>query len=526
MSRLLRGEELEKFPHQIHIQTAPPLTSSKGASGRSVMRRSKPAPDQIDLEDIFPTESRIPRIDQVYVNRNLRLPSIGAIGFDLDHTLAHYDPIQVEELAFRTTKLKLVEQRGYPAAIGKIRYDPEFVIRGLVIDKELGNILKMNYHGFVTRAFHGRRELGKSNLKIYRKDSVSLSSKRYISVDTLFHLPEVYLYLSIIDFLEERGEKPDFGRIYLDVREMIDQAHADGSLKNEIRKNPSRFIRTDPKLPMLLDQFRAWGKKVFVLTNSEYYYTDVLLSHLFRSKKATRGRHWSDFFNVVVCDAGKPDFFTARDGRGKAKEIQDIPHNHAYSGGTVGFLEKKLGLAGDQIIYFGDHTYGDILMAKKESGWRTAMVVEELDQELRVTQTLEPKLRIIAGYSEERERLDIERAAIEREKALLEGQIRKDTPQRTRNRKVAQLAYLDKELTSRSEAVDNLDKKIGKLWWKCQRTHNRVWGPLFREGNDTRRFGHQVKDFACLYTSRVTNLLHYASDHYFRSPLDLMAHEL
>ena len=154
------------------------------------------------------------------------------------------------------------------------------------------------------------------------------------------------------------------------------------------------------------------------------------------------------------------------------------------------------------------------------------MVVEELDHELRVTQTLEPKLRIIAGYSDERERFDIERAAIEREKARLEGQIEHDTPQRTRNRKVAQLAFLDKELAIRSEAVTDLDKKIGKIWWKCQRTHNRVWGPLFREGNETSRFGHQVKDFACLYTSRVTNFLYYASDHYFRSPLDLMAHEL
>lgn len=490
------------------------------------MRRKKPAPDQIELAAIFPSESTIPRVDRVYVNRNLRLPSIGAIGFDLDHTLAHYDPIQVEELAFRTTQKKLVDVRGYPPAIGKIRYDPEFVIRGLVIDKKYGNILKMNYHNYVTRAFHGRRELGKSILKIYRKESVSLSSDRYVSVDTLFHLPEVYLFLSIIDFLEERGEEPDFGKIYQDVREMIDQAHADGSLKSHIRENTSRFIRTDPRLPALLDQFRAWGKKLFVLTNSEYYYADVLLGHLFRAKRTTRGRHWTDYFDVVLSDAGKPGFFTSKNGREKEQKIENTPHSEAYSGGTVRFLEEKLGFTGDQILYFGDHTYGDILMAKKVSGWRTAMVVEELDHELRVTKTIEPKLSIIAGFSEERERLDIERAAIEREKASLEGQIQEETTHRTRNRKHAQIAFLDKELAKRTEAVADLDKEIGKLWWRCQRTHNRVWGPLFREGNETSRFGHQVKDFACLYTSRVTNFLHYASDHYFRSPVDRMAHEL
>ncbi len=490
------------------------------------MRRKKQPVDQVDLAALFPAESRIPRVDRVYVNRNLRLPSIGAIGFDLDHTLAHYDPMQVEELAFRTTQKKLVEHKGYPAAIASIRYDPEFVIRGLVIDKTHGNILKMNYHNYVTRAFHGRRELGRSLLKLYRTEQVSLSSDRFVSVDTLFHLPEVYLYLSIIDFLEERGETPDFEKIYADVREMIDQAHADGSLKSRIREKPSRYIRTDPTLPALLDQFRAWGKKLFVLTNSEHYYTDVLLSYLFRRKRTTRGRHWTDYFDLVVCDACKPGFFESHGERIVPKKLDESRHPGAFSGGNVTYLEERLGFSGDQIIYFGDHTYGDILMAKKISGWRTAMVVEELNHELKVTQTLEPKVRIIGGYSEERERLDIERAAIERERAALAGKVDAGTTKRTKNLCGARIAFLDKELRKRTDAVAELDRKIGKLWWECQRTHNRIWGPLFREGNETSRFGHQVKDFACLYTSKVTNFLHYPSDHYFRSPLDLMAHEL
>ena len=61
-----------------------------------------------------PEERRIGRKGRVYVNRNLRLPSLGAIGFDLDHTLAHYAPIPVETLAFDVTKKKLVERKGIP----------------------------------------------------------------------------------------------------------------------------------------------------------------------------------------------------------------------------------------------------------------------------------------------------------------------------------------------------------------------------------------------------------------------------
>ena len=96
---------------------------------------------------------------RIFVNRNLRLRSIGAIGFDLDHTLAHYRTESVDELAFRVTQRKLVEKWGYPEAILDIGYDPDFVVRGLVIDRRRGNILKMDYHNYVVRAVHGRRAL-------------------------------------------------------------------------------------------------------------------------------------------------------------------------------------------------------------------------------------------------------------------------------------------------------------------------------------------------------------------------------
>ncbi|MDD1547809.1 HAD family hydrolase, partial [Bradyrhizobium sp. WBAH41] len=54
---------------------------------------------------------------------------------------------------------------------------------------------------------------------------------------------------------------------------------------------------------------------------------------------------------------------------------------------------------------------------------------------------------------------------------------------------------------------------------------NPYWGLLFKEGNENSRFGYQVEQYACLYTSRVSNFLHHSPMQYFRSPRDLMAHE-
>lgn len=39
-------------------------------------------------------------------------------------------------------------------------------------------------------------------------------------------------------------------------------------------------------------------------------------------------------------------------------------------------------------------------------------------------------------------------------------------------------------------------------------------------------FGHQLKDFACVYTSDVENFLHYPWNYYFQSPVSVMPHDL
>jgi hypothetical protein len=52
------------------------------------------------------------------------------------------------------------------------------------------------------------------------------------------------------------------------------------------------------------------------------------------------------------------------------------------------------------------------------------------------------------------------------------------------------------------------------------------WGSLLKEEAEKSSFGDQVEEYACLYTSRVSNFLAYSPLQYFRSPRDLMPHEL
>jgi 5'-nucleotidase len=55
-----------------------------------------------------------------------------------------------------------------------------------------------------------------------------------------------------------------------------------------------------------------------------------------------------------------------------------------YSGGSCDVFTELIGAKGKDVLYVGDHIYGDILKSKKTRGWRTFLVVPELQHELHV----------------------------------------------------------------------------------------------------------------------------------------------
>lgn len=47
-------------------------------------------------------------------------------------------------------------------------------------------------------------------------------------------------------------------------------------------------------------------------------------------------------------------------------------------------FSEMMGTYGKEVLYVGDHIFGDILKSKKVRGWRTFLIVPELAQELAV----------------------------------------------------------------------------------------------------------------------------------------------
>src|SRR3954468_24314462 len=98
----------------------------------------------------------IPRARGIFCNRTLNLRSIRAVGYDMDYTLIHYRTEAWERRAFQHLQ-RQPAPAGFP--VGPLTFHPTFAIRGLILDLELGNLIKCNRFGYVKRAFHGTKAL-------------------------------------------------------------------------------------------------------------------------------------------------------------------------------------------------------------------------------------------------------------------------------------------------------------------------------------------------------------------------------
>jgi hypothetical protein len=91
----------------------------------------------------------------------------------------------------------------------------------------------------------------------------------------------------------------------------------------------------------------------------------------------------------------------------------------------------------------------------------------------------------------------------------------------------------DPEAVTLRRTIDRLKGTLRELDASTRAMHKATdaafhpyWGSLFKQGLELSSFGDQVEEYACLYTSRVSNLANYPPAHFYRSPRDLMPHEM
>uniref|UniRef100_A0A3P8QEB7 5'-nucleotidase, cytosolic IIb n=1 Tax=Astatotilapia calliptera TaxID=8154 RepID=A0A3P8QEB7_ASTCA len=413
------------------------------------------------------------------------LRKIKCFGFDMDYTLAVYKSPEYESLGFELTVERLVSI-GYPQELLSFVYDPSFPTRGLVFDTMYGNLLKVDAYGNILVCVHGFNFLRGPEIRerypnkfIQRDDT-----ERFYILNTLFNLPETYLFACLVDFFTncdrydscETGFKDgdlfmSFKSMFQDVRDAVDWVHFKGTLKEKTVENLEKYVVKDGKLPLLLSRMNEVSK-VFLATNSDYKYTDKIMTYLFDfphgPKPGTPHRPWQSYFDLILVDARKPLFFAegtvlrqvdTTTGRLKIGTYTGpLQHGIVYSGGSSDIVCDLLGAKGKDIVYIGDHIFGDILKSKKRQGWRTFLVIPELAQELHVWT----------------------------DKSSLFEELQASSP-------------------PPQKVTHDMDMCYGMM------------GSLFRSGSRQTLFASQVMRYADLYAASFINLLYYPFSYLFRA---------
>jgi len=478
----------------------------------------------------LPTTGALPRHHRIHCNRNLRLDQISAVGFDMDYTLAVYNQAEMDRLSIAATTRKLVEM-GYPERLLHMPYPPGFAVRGLLVDRQLGNILKTDRYRYVKVAYHGTQLLTSDQRReLYKQRRVRPGDKRFHSIDTLFAICEAVVFAALVDALDSPTASLDYAKIFDDVRLCIDRAHQDGSIKDAVLRDLPRFIRRDEHLASTLHKLRSSGKRIFLLTNSASDYTDAVMQYLLDT--TDEYGEWKRYFDVIVTSAEKPVFFedarpfVRAGGDGDAGAVSSLERGVVYERGSLVELERLMSLGGDRVLYVGDHIFGDVLRAKKQSAWRTIMIIQEMDAELAAMERNADDIQQIDALQQQRDSL-LETLA-ERQLSLKAVLREFEEPDLSEEHRVA----LDASRLRVRRAIDRiraqvkaLDSERAPLQRRVDAAFHPYWGSFFKSGSELSSFGEQVERYACLYTDRVTNLLWYSAGHYFRSPRHRMSHE-
>jgi HAD superfamily 5'-nucleotidase-like hydrolase len=444
------------------------------------------------------------------------------IGLDMDHTLVRYYSHEFEALAHKTMCRKLVEQKGYPESVLELPFNFDLAVRGLVIDRKKGNLLKVSRHGAIRASYHGTKPIDfATQQKLYKSIYIDLSdTTSYTAIDTAFSISVATLFAQLVDIkdsLEAEGNKsilPDYDTISVDVIHMLDLSHRDGSLKGEVALNLEKYIIKDEEVVRGLERFRQHDKKIFILTNSDFAYTKLLLDFAI-NPFLKHHETWMDLFEIVVTNAQKPRFFydnlrflKVNPADGSMTNFDDTLKKGIYQAGCADKFAKDLGIEGDDILYIGDHIYGDILRLKKDCNWRTALVVEELGQEIEAYQKAQVYSAEIRNLMDRKEPL--ERTLVD----IISTKI--ETGREADENKVQEL----------QNQITELDKTISQLIKKQQSVFNPHWGEIMRAGNEESYFAHQVDRFACIYMAKLSDLLEYSPRTYFRAARRPLAHEV
>lgn len=348
-----------------------------------------------------------------FLGKMFNLKNYDCIGFDLDNTILRYKVANMVQMEYNVLVEFLINERGYSGRhlTRPLTEQEDILQKGLILDFNRGNLLRIRRDGIVLKASHGTTFLSEDEIReVYGEGRTwdigqefagnvleawngPLSEKLRNLLD-YFDMPVSAIFSRIVDTLDEdNGGRPlDKYNIWPDIlaglMHIYSREHFDlkSNYFKAIKCNPERFIYKTS--PLVLDWLRDLRKEktTFLLTGSHMDFAD------FTSTFAMGGKSWTDLFDLIVCFARKPGFFTENrpfyqlNGYDETHPVNNpadlsLKQKFYCQGNTKDLnlmLEQKCGKANPKILYLGDNMIQDVYTPNSISNWDTLAIVEEL----------------------------------------------------------------------------------------------------------------------------------------------------
>lgn len=471
--------------------------------------------NDIELTDLYKTlKSDIysKRIDvkdvtqDVFANNEVSFRHLKAFGFDYDYTLAPYSD-ELHKTIYKIAVDNLINVYGYPKEIEKYNFE-NFPIRGLHFDTLNGYLMKIDscsrvQLGTVYRGYdkvNDQEVINQYGGTLVSVDLMNTNSNRariFQQMD-LFAMAFLSLLTNVIDYFVQKNILFDPWYIFYDVENATQLAHKTGQIHKAITDDIEKYLPEQPHLEQYMNRLYNKGKKLFLITNSSYGFLDKGMTHLFN-------KDWRDLFEVVIVNARKPKFFTDVDrafrpfrninmqnGTYLWDHVKEFQRHGVYGEGNIKLFNEFTGYEGNQVIYFGDHVYSDLMDPVLRIGWRTGAIIPELGEEIKICNSNK--------YVRDIEWL------ITLEHLITVLQIKTGS-----NTRVGTLGmWRDERKVLRANLKDMF---------------NPFFGSIFRTHQNPTSFSQRVTRYADIYTSSVSNLMHYPDNFHFLPGRSFLPHE-
>lgn len=329
------------------------------------------------------------------------------IGLDLDNTLLRYNVTNLVHLEYEMLARFLVERRGYSGErlLKPLTDDDlDFMQKGLLLDFERGNILRVSPDGVIRRACHGSHLLNTDQIReIYPEQRWEATNAFCRDVMTAWSGPLAEKLRSLLDYFdivtsvvfaraidtldEERGSPLDRYNIWPDILaglfHMFSREHfqSNKGIFGHVKRNPEKYLHkcSSDTISWLREVKKKFA--TFLLTGSNADFVNFTASYAL-------GDDWRSLFDIVVCFAKKPGFFINNrpflevvNNNETDVASRDLKRGEMYSQGNwndlLEFLARITGKTNQRCLYIGDNLIQDIYVPNAFAQCDTLAVIEE-----------------------------------------------------------------------------------------------------------------------------------------------------